>query len=164
MDMNIRDEMNKIYKSMVLKQQELTDELKKYDDFKFSCGFFNNHYHENESGEYVADYFPIPVISVNGLCDIEIDTDGLSVTSKLDRENALRFDYSHVADYTFEIYGTENFLTNYYVKGDNIKDTLHKIEKSSEETFFYSFYFDNSITGKEICAFIRFLNRNKFFY
>ena len=162
--MNIRDEMNKIYKALVLKQKELISELKKCGDFKFSSGFFNNHYHKNEIGVYIADCFPIPVISIKGLCDIEIDLERISVTSKLEKKNVLIFDFSKINDLTFEIYGVEDYLTDYYAHGNNISDTLHKIESSDEQAFFYPFYFDNSVTGKEICKLIEFLFSHNFFY
>ena len=40
------------------------------------------------------DYYPIPVISVKGYCDVEISPDGISVTTKKKRNDTL--------DYSFE--------------------------------------------------------------
>ena len=56
------------------KLHELIAKLTKlHGGFKVTSGFYNGHYHKNAAGLYQADTYPIPVISVMGLCDLEID-------------------------------------------------------------------------------------------
>ena len=159
-----RDALNRIYEPLSLRLQELMAGLKMCGEFKLSSGFYNNHSYKNEAGEYVADCFPIPVVSVEGLCDIEIDIEGISITSKLTKENALTFDCSKVQCSRLEIYGVEDYLTDYYASGDNLQDALQKIKECSELELFYSFYYSESVETKAICEAVKCLRENNFFY
>lgn len=159
-----RDALNRIYEPLIFRLQDLVAGLKMCGEFKISSGFFNNHSYKNEAGEYAADCFPIPVVSVEELCDIEIDIEGICITSKLTKENALTFDYSKVQCPRLEIYGVEDYLTDYYVSGDNLLDALQKIKECSEQELFYSFYYSGSVETKEICENVKCLGKDKFFY
>lgn len=159
-----RNALNKIYEPLILRLQELIAGLKSHGEFKIASGFFNNHSYKNEVGEYVEDCFPIPVVSVEGLCDIEIDIEGISITSKLTKEKALTFDCSKVQCSRLEIYGVEDYLTDYYAFVDNLQDARQKIKECSELELFYSFYYSDSVETKEICETINRLCENDFFY
>lgn len=159
-----RDALNRIYEPLILRLQDLMTGLKMCGEFKLSSGFYNNHSYKNEAGEYVEDCFPIPVVSVEGLCDIEIDIEGISITSKLAKENVLTFDCSKAQCSRLEIYGVEDYLTDYYVSGDNLQDARQKIKECNEQELFYSFYYSDSVETKEICKTVKRLRENNFFY
>lgn len=59
------------------------------------------------------DYFPIPVITNKGTCDIEINLDQISITTKLTRNGALSYDFEKVKAYSFEAYGVKNYLDDF---------------------------------------------------
>lgn len=101
---------------------------------------------------------------MEGQCDIEIDIDGISITSKLTKENALAFEYAKIQCSRLEIYGVEDYLTDYYVSGDNLQEALQKIKECSEQELFYSFYYSDSVATKEICEAVKRLGKDKFFY
>lgn len=162
--MSTRDELNKMYAPLVKKMQELTAALKGFGEKEVSGAFFNNHFHKDENGGYAADVFPIPVISVKDLCDIEIDLEGISITTKLSKKNALVFDYFQLPEIDFEIYGVEDYLKDYYVKGDNLNQSLEMLEESGEKEFFYSFGFAFDAEIDTVCELIRSFRNSGFYY
>ncbi|MDE5597728.1 MAG: hypothetical protein K2J04_07840 [Lachnospiraceae bacterium] len=60
---------------------------------ELESSWYNGHYHRNEAGEWSRESYTIPVISVNGLCDIEIQFDKVSVSTKLKRDRALVYSF-----------------------------------------------------------------------
>ena len=81
----------------------IAEMTKLHGGFKIQSGFYNGHYHRNTEGNYQPDSYPIPVISVKGLCDIEIDFDGNSITSKLSKEQIISFDWNLLGEVRFEV-------------------------------------------------------------
>lgn len=70
---NTRESLNQLYRPLDEKLHELIAKLTKlHGGFTVTSGFYNGHYHKNVDGLYQADAYPIPVISVMGLCDIQI--------------------------------------------------------------------------------------------
>ncbi len=55
------------------------------------------------------DHYPIPVISVKGYCDVEISPDGISVTTKKKRKDALDYSFERLKGYSFEAFGVEGY-------------------------------------------------------
>lgn len=106
----------------------------------------------------MADLFPIPVIEAKGLCDIEIDIEGTSISTKLSKEKALKLDYEKLGELPgvvrFEVYGVEDYLQDYYVSGEEDSDygeASKKMAESAEAEFFFSFYFEENI-GCEVVS------------
>ena len=153
-----RSELNEIYKKLDDKAREIGKLL------QCNFGYYNGHYHKNESGNYQMDYFPIPVIEMKGVCDIEIELDQVSVTTKLTREKALSYDFEKVKTYKFEAYGIEDYLEDFYTEGDTIDTMVEKITKSEEESIFFSFYFPYETDPNSICEFVNFIHTDGFFY
>lgn len=151
-------QLNEIYEKLDEKAHKLCD------IFHCTFGYYNGHYHKNQDGEYEIEYFPIPVLSIKGLCDIEIGFNQISVTTKLLRDKAISFNYNKVKGYPFEAYGVENYLDDFFLAGDTIERRIDKILKSKEENIFFSFYFPNNADTDTICEFIEFIARDGFFY
>lgn len=100
--------------------------------------FFGGHFYRDEKGGFAEDTQDIPVISLPGLCDIELGRRGIDVSAKLTRETALEFDYS-VFGGDFEAYGVEDWLSDYYHTGASIETLRENIVRSSEREVFFSF-------------------------
>jgi len=79
----------KLYDTLVVFQNKL-----KSQNINYAWGFYNNHSVKDNDGNWVTEYFPIPVITVNSLCDIGIDLDFIFVETKMERERAITFDFS----------------------------------------------------------------------
>ena len=153
-----RSQLNEIYKNLDVKAQELGKLL------QCAYGFYNGHYHKNTVRNYEMDYFPIPVISVKGLCDVEIDLNQISITTKLTRNKVLSYDFEKVKSYNFEVYGVENYLEDFYAVGDTISGMIEKIKESKEESVFFSFYFPFEVSANIVSEFVNFIGKEGFFY
>lgn len=150
--------LNEIYKALDNKAHELSNLL--------HCGFgyYNGHYSRSTSGDYEMEYFPIPVLTVENLCDIEIGLNRISITTKLSRDAALSYDFEKIKTYDFEAYGVENYLDDFYITGDTMDSMIEKMMQSKEKTFFFSFYFSYEAVSDIIGEFVAFLRENGFFY
>lgn len=158
-------ELNDFYKLLDDRANEIVSSfLKTHGGFKHTIGYYNGHYSKDDDGNYKLDYYPIPVISVFNICDIEINLYNTSLSTKLKRKNALAFDYSKLKDYDFEVYGVDDYLDDYYVKGNSIESLMKNLRESKEENIGFAFSFDKNIDGEQILKFIIFLSFNGFFY
>lgn len=153
-----RRQLNDVYKELDKKARDISKLL--------GCTFayFNGHYSLNESGEYETDYFPIPVLSLKGVCDIEIGLDLISVTAKLTKERAITFDFEKIKSYNFEAYGEENYLDDFFVGGDTIESMLEKIKNSKEKNIVFSFAFQSNTDSCALSEFVNFIKSEGFFY
>ncbi len=155
--------LNGIYRELELKSFELSSALF-HRIFEVESGYYSGHYNKTNDGQYERDYYPIPVVSVKGFCDVEINLDSISVSTKLKRADALKYDYSKLKGYTFEVYGVEDYSDDYYHKGLTIYDLVTNIGKSDEKEIGFAFYFDFDVGKEEIFEFAKFLRRNSFYY
>ena len=153
-----RSQLNEIYKKLDEKAKDISKLL--HCDF----GYYNGHYYKTKSGKYEMDYFPIPVISLKGVCDIEIASNQISVTTKLTRDMAISYDFEKVKSYSFEAYGVENYLDDFYLVGDTINDMVEKIKNSREQHIFFSFNFPFEVAASVVCEFIKLIRNEGFFY
>lgn len=160
-----RQELNEFYKKLDFKAMKLAGPFNKiHGIFNCKVAYFNGHYSKNEHGDYEMDFFPIPVISIENYCDIEIGIDGVSLSAKLKREEALKFDYMKLRNYKFEAYGVEDYLNDFYVEGNTFEQLISNIRKSKEKEIGFAFYFSDAVDGEQIYDFVKFLRKEGFYY
>ena len=160
-----RDELNEIYRELENQMHRIVAPFTLlHKGFDFSCGYYSGHYHKNAEGKYVMDFFPIPVVTVKGLCDIEIDLDKVSVSTKLRREVALNYSYEKLSGYEFEAYGVDEYLDDFYVKGNSYLELVDNIARSKEIEIGFSFLFSEDVGAEEIYKCVKFLRKEGFFY
>lgn len=104
------------------------------------------------------------MISVNGLCDIEIQFDKVSVSTKLKRGKALGYSFEKFVQYEFEAYGVEDYLADFYHEGQTVNEMKENIRTSDETDIGFSFVFPFDIDEKQIFEFAKLLRREGFFY
>lgn len=153
-----RHQLNEIYRKLDKKAREIGKQL------QCPVGYYNGHYRKNESGDYEMDYYPIPEVTVKGLCDIEIGLDRISVTTKLTRDNALLYEYDRIKTCSFEVYGVEDYLNDFYTDGSTIDGMIESIKRSDEEHIGFCFSFPFETDSKAVCEFVAFLQKDGFFY
>lgn len=132
--------INEAYYRLELKCAELMEALY-HRMFRLENGWYSGHYRKNEKGNWQSMAYPIPVISVQGICEIEIHFDQIIITARLDREDALLYAAGKLAGYTFKIYGADAPFREFYSSDqprDRIKQT---IAASDEKVFTFSFEF-----------------------
>lgn len=163
MDKQILNEINTAYSHLEMKQTELVNALF-HRSFEMDSGWYNGHYHEDEAGNWFRDSYPIPVIGVKGLCDIEISFDKISISTKLKRKEALAYSFEKFAGYEFEAYGVEDYLTDFYHPGQTVQDLKENIRVCDEKEIGFSFVFPFDVKGKHIFEFVKLLRREGFYY
>ncbi len=126
--------------------------------------WYNGHYSKNEAGEYELEYFPIPVVEIKAKCDIEIGFEQTSLTTKLTRENALKYDFGRLEGYSFEAFGEEAYLEDYFTPGDSIESLRGRIAASRERNICFSFALQYSTPDKAVCELVELLIKDGFFY
>ncbi len=105
-----------------------------------------------------------PGIGVKGFCDIEIQFDRISVSSKLKRDVALTYSFAKFSEYEFEVYGVEDYLADFYHKGQAIQEMKENICACNESEIGFSFVFPFDMEGKQIFEFVKLLRREGFYY
>lgn len=157
-----KQQLNEIYYPLDLKQAELNALFR--GDFRLESSWYNGHYHKDESGNWCRESYPIPVIGVKGLCDIEIPFDKISISTKLKRDAALGYPFEKLAGYEFEAYGVENYLTDFYHPGQTAQDLRDNIRACNEKEIGFSFVFPLDRDGKQIFEFVKLLQQEGFYY
>ena len=150
-----KQQLNEIYYPLDLKQAELNALFR--GNFELKSGWYNGHYHRDETGNWRRESYPIPVIGVKGLCDIEIPFDKISISTKLKRDAALGYSFEKIAGYEFEAYGVENYLTDFYHPGQTAQDLRENIRACNEKEIGFSFMFPLDRDGKQIFEFVKLL-------
>ena len=111
-----------------------------------------------------AKAYPIPVIEVNGFCDIEIQPRQVSVSTKLSRSTALSYSFEKFTEYNFEAYGVEDYLADFYHPGQTIEQLKEKIRGCHEEEIGFSFVFPFQVEGQQMFEFVKLLGQEGFYY
>jgi len=131
--------------------------------FELNSEFYNGHYHKDEKGDWIEELFPIPVIEVKGFCDVEIGFKKITVSTKLRRKQALDYSYEKFKNYSFEAYGIEDYLADYYHDGQTIQELKDNISKCNEKEIGFSFSFPYETEGKTIYEFAKLLRKEGFY-
>lgn len=158
-----RELLNEAYLRLEAKHDEIIRALT-HRIFELESGWYNGHYQKNPDGKWVRDAYPIPVITVKGLCDIEIQFDRVSVSMKLKRDAALAYSFDKLMEYEFEAYGVEDYLSDYYHPGQTDQELKDNIKASDEAEIGFSFTFPFEVDEKQLFEFVKMLRREGFHY
>lgn len=159
----IRNRLNEIYCPLYMKSAEILSRFCRR-TFEAELNWYCGHYSKDGGGQYTMDYFPIPVISVKGLCDIETGLDRISVSAKLKREKALSYPYEDFEGIPFEVYGVEDYLSDYYNSDMTLEQLRENIAKSGEKEIGFAFDFDRDENKDRLFDFAKLLRRKGFYY
>ena len=132
--------------------------------FELESGWYNGYYHKDDNGNQIRETYPIPVIGVKGFCDIEIQFDKISISTKLKRNTALAYSFEKFVGYQFEAYGVTDYLSDFYHTGQTIQEMKDCICACDEKEIGFSFIFPFGIEGKQIFEFVKLLRREGFYY
>lgn len=157
------NELNAFYSRLQTKCVEILTGMK-HRAFECQWAWYNGHYYKNEAGEYAEALYPIPVISVKGLCDIEINPDCVTLTAKRSRTDTLDYSFAKFDGVYFEVFSVEHYLDDYYAPGITMKDFRERIRKSQEKELGFSFRFSFDVDGDRMYEFVKLLRREGFYY
>ena len=156
------EELNIFYSRLESKATEIVNSI--YPVFSPLWGWYNGHFHKNENGEWERESFPIPVIELSGLCDIEVSIDRITVSTKLLRNIALEYQYEKIRNMAFECYGIENYLLDFYTGDIKFDDLKKNIANSDEKEVGFSFVFNFNESTENIKNLLCFIKREGFYY
>lgn len=131
MDFNIFQELNSIYEPLHKSAISICNELKRM-NYSVEWGYYGFH-SVKYNNEYVTEAFPIPVITVKNICEIGINLDHIFIEGKLKIEDAINFNFTLLQDYTFEVYGIEDYLNDFYNENLDMAGIPSRIMESDEK-------------------------------
>lgn len=145
--------LNSIYKPLYEKTKLIQVELKK-NNYKFEWGYFGQHYiRHNEN--WLLEYFPIPVIDIDGICELGIDLEHIFIEYKILKETAIEYDFNKLSKYKFEVYGVENYLNDFYNEKMNLNDIKSLILESEEREIGISIFLDVETSVEDILEIVK---------
>ena len=174
---DFRARLNELYSTLTAKSQSLMKALMPLvdADLLMSMSYVIKHYIRNmykhreptpdNAADYSEDNYPIPVIRLSDLCEVEIYTDVISVFTRLKCTDAERFDISCLEKYSFEAYGyDEGRLIDFSDGKATLQEIKENILKSNTEVtdFYFDFPFD--VEESEIYALTKLLHGAGFFF
>ena len=115
-----------------------------------SRGWYANH-SVRVDGRWQTEEFAIPLVEVGGLGDVGFDLDGVWLELRLPREKALTFDYAALPA-PFEVYGLEDYLTDFYHEGMDPAELSRRIAESGEREIGAALSFPADIPAEELAA------------
>ncbi len=157
------NKVNELYRELELKKAKIVSAIFR-GAFEIDSGWYSGHYRKDENGKLVIDAYPIPVVSVKGLCDIEVSFDGVSLTTKLKREDALSYSYDKIMGREFEAFGTEDYLNSFYEEGKTIEELKSNVSKSEEKEISFAFKIPEETGKDELYEFLKLLKKEGFYY
>lgn len=157
------NDVNSAYRQLEMRQAQIVSILF-HRMFEIDSGWYSGHYHRNDAGDWCMDSYPIPVISISGICDIEIDFHRISVSTKLPRAKALNYSYDKVVHYDFEVFGVADYLCDFYRSGMSVEKMKSNISNSDEQEIGFSFAFPFDVEGQTLFEFVKLLRREGFYY
>lgn len=159
-----KESLNQLYKELDHRANIILGQFISIRQRQVKLQYFNGHYSKNPLGTFEMEYYPIPVISVHNLCDIEINLDQIQITTKQKRSDIFKLDFSKIARYTFEIYGVNDYLSTYGTHKSTPEEIINKIMITNETNIAFSFMFIGGTEPSEIKKFTHFLELNHFYY
>ena len=108
--------VNDSYRTLSERAIMLRNTLEKL-GYNVEWGYYDRHT-VTVNGDNFLEYYPIPVLTVNGICDIAVDFLQVSIDGKLfAAEFEEKLDFAKLKSHGFECYGAENYLESLYVPG-----------------------------------------------
>ena len=131
--------------------------------YRAASGWYNGHYHKNILGEWERESYPIPVLEIAGICDVEIGFDKITVSAKLRTESISTLEAESFTPYDYEVYGVEDFLNDLYSSRQPFGQLKAIAENHSEPEVGFSFYFPPHASAIPILDLIRLLDKSGFY-
>lgn len=154
MNDEILKSLNSIYQPLCKRYEKIASELKTC-GFEIVVGFYNNH-SVKSGGEFVTEYYPIPVLTVSQNIDLGFDIDSVWLEIRLPKDNAAKLDYIALSKkYKIEVYGCDAYLSDFYNCECDPELTAQKIIESNETQICIAFDFAIDISGNEIIKVIK---------
>jgi len=159
-----KTELNAFYQDMEYRANRIFGQFTTLRSKPAELRYYSGHYTKNDSGDYQMDYFPILVLSIQGLCDIEFHTDQIQITTKIKKSEIHKLDFKTLNPYSFEVYGLKDYTSTYGNNQTPVESLIQTIDHSNETVVVFAFSFSNDIEPIKIKSFTHQLERLHFYY
>ncbi|WIV11072.1 hypothetical protein [Proteiniborus sp. MB09-C3] len=149
MNLKTIEQLNNIYEPLHSQFKDLKLILDKYNFSYSNAGWFNMHSIKHNDG-FIDEYFPIPVLSIEGFGDIGLNLDYIFIETTISKEKAEYLQLDRFNDYNIEIYGVKDYLIDYYQPNLAIEIYKEKIHESPEEEFHFAINLPQGVSMNEI--------------
>lgn len=154
--------LNELYQPLEMKAVQLL--------YGVSHRIFNPHLHyysgcytKGADGSFSYNSYPIPVITVDGYCDIEIHIDRtIVVNAKLKCSQVLNNSFVKLRRYSFDAYDVADRNHILYSSGMTFEELKENAARCDAEEIGFSFYFDFDTNGDTMYEFVKLLRRENF--
>lgn len=145
--------LNEIYEPLHKKAKNIYKEIVSR-GYKASFGWYNMH-SVKCNGDYLTEFFPIPIITIDSIGDVGLDLDSTSIEVTISKEKALKIDYDDlIKNYSIEVYGVDDFLSDFYNKSMLSSEIKTNIQNSNETQIHIAAEFDVETESSKLFEFI----------
>lgn len=150
MDKVVFNMSNAVYEPLIERAKTIRKYLESAGFIVTKIEFYNNHFIK-DNNEFVVEHYPIPIFSIIDTCDVGIDISSTWLEVKLPREKAILLDYQRlIQSFKFEVYGAENYCSDFYNSQLDPYETADRIKRSQESEICVAFDFDIDVNTDEI--------------
>lgn len=155
--------LNELYQPLEMKAVQML--------YGVSHRIFNPHLHyysgcytKGTDGSFSCNSYPIPVVTVDGYCDIEIHIDQtITVSTKMKRDHVLQYSFAKLKQYSFDAYDASDRNIILYSYGMTLEELKENAARCDGEEIGFSFYFDFDVGGDAMYEFVKLLRREGFY-
>lgn len=159
----LRHELNAIYRQLELKLAQMSVGLH-HRIFECRANWLSGCYALDSEGKLICEDFPIPVIRVQGYCNVEIHPEGIHVVAKMKRNDAIGHTFAKLQKYEYHVFGTEEYSSGSCETDLAIGDLKANIMAACDKEVVFTFFLSSDIDGDEIYEFAKLLRREGFYY
>lgn len=158
----LRHELNAIYKQLELKAAQMSVGLH-HRVFEYRMNWLNGCYTLDSEGKFICEDFPIPVIRVQGYCDVEIHPEGVHIVAKMKRNDAIGHSLTKLQKCEYHMFGTEEYSGGYCETDLAVGDLKTNLMAACDKEVIFTFFLSPDIDGDEIYEFAKLLRREGFY-
>lgn len=159
--------LSPIYKELFFKLQSfalsLNHNIYEYD---YELMFSSLMYYEDEQLDEDAVFYPVVVLKIKYLCDVEFWFDKIIFTARMDIHDMLEYDINKLSNLNYDIYGCKEYPYMFYNKNldINFKDKLNELIKLDEKEVGIQVYLPIESNNEELGQILNFIRKQKIFY
>lgn len=153
-----KQELSEFYRQLDERSNAILDSfLDLNGDFDYWVGWYNEHYSRNEKNEYEFNYFPIPIITLDKIAEIEINPEETTIYTYFNARKAREINFDRFIIFNVEAYVVDdNELEEEYTDfGKAAKPSKKKPNNNKDICF--AFIFKKDVEARKIGSFIQLL-------
>lgn len=154
-------QLSDIYHPLELKAFHLYQGLQ-HRIFDPRLSYYSGHSRISADGSRRIDWYPLPVVTLDGLCDVVVDLDRVVVDAKLHREAASTLPFEQFEKYEFYICGAYDDIIYHHRADADTAPAREAAIASGEKLLSFSFHLDFEIDGDSMYEFAKLIRRRGF--